>query len=358
MPEPAKPARRTPLETQRRLARVFAIFGFGLALGLAGLYLIAGDQVFRTETYRMQDPNTLVITLCVVAFIAEWFVMDPARIWLLCRNQKIPLPFRSAVLVHLTSMFAASVTPGNAAVGPAIAVALRRLGVPFGKGVGVAIQVLVLDMIFFGWSVPLSLGYLVYSDTLRLPPGSEFAAFVTAALAIVGAVSLTRYPRPVVRLVLALARWPSMARFASRLRKIARDYYRSATAFKGMAVSTWLALNLVVAAGWFSGFALFWLLLELYGVDAGLLGTLAILNSITLVAHIFPTPGGSGFMEAALGLSVGAGGSAVAAALLIWRLASYHAIFLLGPPAGWLLYLSKPLTGGRASKQGPKKDPR
>jgi glycosyltransferase 2 family protein len=323
------------------------IFGFGLVLGLAGLYLVAGDQIFRIETYRVREPNALIIMLCVIAFIAEWLVMDPARIWLLCRYQKIALPFRSAVLVHLTSMFVASVTPGNAAVGPATAVGLRRLGVPFGKGMGVAIQVLIFDMIFFGWAVPVSLGYLIYSDALRLPPGSEFAAFVTAAVAIVGAAFLTRYPRPVVRLILVLAGWPFMARFAPRLRRIARDYYRSARAFKGMALSTWLALNLVVAAGWFSGFALFWLLLELYGVDVGLLSTLATLSSITLVAHIFPTPGGSGFMEAALGLSVGAGGPSVAAALLIWRLASYHAIFLLGPPSGWLLYLSKPLTGGR-----------
>ena len=340
------------------MARALAIFGFGIVLGLAGLYLVAGAQIFRAETYRVREPNALVITLCVIAFILEWFVMDPARIWLLCRNQKLPLPFRSAVLVHLTSMFVASLTPGNAAVGPATAVALKRLGVPFGKGMGVALQVLIFDMIFFGWSVPLSLGYLIYSDALRLPPGSEFAAFVTAALAIVGAVFLTRYPRPVVQIILALARRRFMAGLASGLRRIAHDYYRSARAFKGMAVSTWLALNLVVAAGWFSGFALFWLLLELYGVHVGLLSTLAILNSITLVAHIFPTPGGSGFMEAALGLSVGAGGTNVVAALLIWRLASYHAIFLLGPPAGWFLYLSKPMTGGRALKQGPKGNPR
>jgi uncharacterized protein (TIRG00374 family) len=143
-----------------------------------------------------------------------------------------------------------------------------------------------------------------------------------------------------------------MARFASGLRKIARDYYRSARAFKSMALSTRLALNLVVAAGWLGSFLLFWLLLKLYGVDAGLLATLAILTSITLVAHIFPTPGGSGFMEAALGLSIGAGGGNVAAALLIWRLASYHAIFLLGPPAGWFLYLSKPVSGNRHQASG------
>ncbi len=341
MPSSAKPP-RGPGESRGGVARAILVFVVGLGLGFAGLYLVAGDEIFRVETYRVRDPSLLVAALCVLAFIAEWFFMDPARIWLLCRNQGIPLPFRTAVLVHLSSMFVASVTPGNVAVGPATALALRRLGVPFGQGVGVAIQVFIFDMIFFAWAVPLSLGYLIYSDTLRLPPGPEFAALAISVLAIAGAVFLSRYPRPVVRLILAAARWPFLSRFASRLRGTARDYYRSALDFKNMAVSTWLAINLVVAAGWFSGFVLFWLLLELYGVETGLLATLAILTSVTLVAHLFPTPGGSGFMEAALGLSVGAGGGA-AAALLIWRLASYHAIFVLGPPSAWLLYLSKPV---------------
>src|ERR687895_1296051 len=130
MPSSAKTAPRGPGESRGGVVRAVVVFVLGLALGFAGLYLVAGDQIFRIETYRVRDPSLLVATLCVIAFVAEWFVMDPARIWLLCRNQKIPLPFRSAVLVHLTSMFAASVTPGNAAVGPAIAVALMRRGVP------------------------------------------------------------------------------------------------------------------------------------------------------------------------------------------------------------------------------------
>jgi glycosyltransferase 2 family protein len=350
MPSSAKTPPRGPGESRGGVARAVAVFVVGLALGFAGLYLVAGDEIFRVETYRVRDPSLLVAALCVLAFFAEWFVMDPARIWLLCRNQEIPLPFRTAVLVHLSSMFVASVTPGNVAVGPATALALRRLGVPFGKGFGVAIQVFIFDMIFFAWAVPLSLGYLVYTDTLRLPPGPEFAALAIAVLAIVGAVFLSRYPRPVVRLILVAAKLPLLGRFESRIRGMARDYYRSALAFKNMAVSTWLAINVVVGAGWFSGFVLFWLLLELYGVETGLLATLAILTSVTLVAHLFPTPGGSGFMEAALGLSIGAGGGA-AAALLIWRLASYHAIFFLGPPAAWLLYLSKPVAddGGSGS---------
>lgn len=349
MPGPAEAATRASGRGGVRPGRAVLVFVVGVALGFAGLYLVAGDGVFRAETYRMRDPSVLLLALCVVAFVAEWFVMDCARVWLLCRNAGVPLPFRSAVLVHLSSMFVAGLTPANVGVGPATAVALRRLGVPFGTGVGVAVGVFVLDMIFFAWAVPLSLGYLVLSDTLRLPPSARIAASVAVCAAIVGAVLLTRYPRPVVRSVLAVAKWPLARRFAPLLRRTARDYYRSALAFKRMPLSAWAALNGVTATGWFSGFVLFWLLLKLYGVEAGLAATLAILTSVTLVSHLVPTPGASGFMEAALGFSVGAnpGSGGAAAALLIWRLASYHAIFFLGPPAAWLLYLSQPVAISR-----------
>jgi uncharacterized protein (TIRG00374 family) len=271
------------------------------------------------------------------------------RIGLLCRGQNIALPYHSAVLVHLVAMFVAALAPQNTGFAPATVAALTRLGVPIGRGIGVAVQVVILDLIFFAWVVPVSIGYLVYSDGLELPPGARVAAFATSCLAVVAAAALSRRPQLVVGLIFALTRLRFMARFASRLRRIARDYYRSARAFLKMPASYWLTLHLVTAAGWFGGFLLLWLLLKLYGVDAGLLGTLAILSSITLVSHIFPTPGGSGFIEAAVGLSVGAGGGGVAAALLIWRLASFYAVYLMGPPAGWLLYQSRADRGASAA---------
>jgi uncharacterized protein (TIRG00374 family) len=189
--------------------------------------------------------------------------------------------------------------------------------------------------------VPASVGYLVYSDTLELPPSTRVIALAAGCLAIAVAVVLSRRPQLVVSLIFAVSRWPLMARFTSALRKVARDYYRSARTFLKMPLSYWLALHLATAAGWFGGFVLLWLLLELYGVDARLLATLAILSSLTLISHFVPTPGAAGFMEAAVGLSIGAGGG-VAAALLVWRLASFYIIYLLGPPAGWLLYQSRP----------------
>jgi uncharacterized protein (TIRG00374 family) len=329
------------------LKRTVIALLLSLALGFAGLYLVVGETVFRLETYRAQNFSVPLAFLIVAAFLAKW--LSPAvRVGLLCRGQQISLPYRSAFLVHLVAMFVAALAPQNTGFGPATVAALSRFGVPVGRGIGVAVQIFVLDLIFFAWSVPASIGYLVYSDALELPAGARVVAVAASCLAIVAAVSLSRRPQLIVGLIFRVARWHFMGRFASWLRKVARDYYRSARAFLRMPASYWLTLHLTTAAGWLGGYLLLWLLLEVYGVDAGLLATLAILSSLTLVSHFVPTPGAAGFIEAAVGLSIGAGGGA-AAALLFWRLASFYVVYLLGPPAGWLLYQSRPAPATRAA---------
>lgn len=319
--------------------RTIVVALLSLALGVGGLYLVVGRAVFEPETYRAQNFSVPLLALAVTAFLAKW-LSPAARIGLLCRAQKVPLSFRSALLAHLGAMFVAAFTPNNTGVGPATVVALGRLGVPLGRGIGVAVQLFVLDLIFFAWTVPLGLAYLVHSDTISLPPGSRVAALATTALSTTGAFALITYPRPVARLLLASARWQLLSRFAPQLRRSARDYYRSAIAFRKATVSTWFALNAFTVSQWFGSFVLFWSLLGLYGVETDPLTILAILSSLTLVSHFVPTPGAAGFMEAAVGLSIG-GQPGGGAALLIWRLASFYVIFIVGPLAGWLLHLAR-----------------
>jgi uncharacterized protein (TIRG00374 family) len=324
------------------VGRGIAVFALSLALGFGGLYLVAGDQLLKPGLYHPRDFSALVAAAAGLAFLSEWFLTPAVRIGLLCRGQGMGISYRSAALVHVVAMFGAAVTPGNAGVGPLTALALRRLGVPLGRGVGIALQVFVLDMIFFAWAVPLGLVYLLSSGAIGLPPGLRVAAMGVSAAALVGAVALGRFPRPVVRLLLALARWQPSERLTPKLRKIARDYYRGIRAFLNMSTASSLALHAITALNWLSGFMVLWLFLELYGVEIGLLQTFALLTSVTLVSHLVPTPGSSGFMEAAVGLGLGANpGEGGAAAVVLWRLTSYYVIFLMGPAAGWLLYAAR-----------------
>ena len=91
-----------------------------------------------------------------------------------------------------------------------------------------------------------------------------------------------------------------------------------------------------------------------------LLVTLALLNVLTMVSNLVPTPGGAGFVEAAVGFSVGpdarSGSSSVAAALLVWRIVAFYVIFLFGPLAAWLLFL-RARTGDVIRRSGERKRP-
>ena len=317
-------------------------------LGFLGLYIVGGKALFNAETYRPQNLNILVIGVCVLALLAEW-LLSAERIRLLCLSQHVALPYRSALLVNILSVLGGVIIPGGAGQGPAVVAALGRLGLSVGQGLGVTMQIYVLDMIFFAWSTPLSFWYLIYSDTIALPTDVKVFTLVAISFVLVGAVLLGRYPQLIVNLLLAVAKWPLLKRFEVRLRKIAHDYYRSSRSYQGMPVSSWLKLHLATAANWLGGYVLLWGLLKLYGIDTSVLSTVALLDIITLASQFVPTPRGAGFVEATVGLSIGASqGGSIAAALLVWRLLTVYISFLLGPLAGGLLLLSP-----RAKRIGP-----
>ena len=326
-----------------------------LALGFGGLYLVAGGDLFEARTYRMVNPSLGLVAVCVLALVAQWAAPGFKLQWL-CRGQKVVLPYRSALVAHLVAVLGAALTPSNTGGAPATVVALGRLGVPAGNGIGVVVQVFVLDLVFFSWSAPLGLFYLISTDTISLPAQAKVFALAAVGLAVAVAVVLTRRPQLVSRMILAVAKWPIFRRFEDRLASVARDYTRSARAYAKLSGVDWMKLHAVTAVGWLAGYVVLWCLLGLYGSETGLFTVLALLGSLTLISHFVPTPGGSGFIEASVALAVGAGVGGVAAAVLLWRLLSFYLIFVLGPTAGWLLYTSKPLsrpTRAPASETAP-----
>ena len=341
------------------MKRAFLMLASSLTLGFVGLYLVAGNALFDAQTYKMTNPSVGLAAVCMLALVAQW-TAPGFKLWWLCRGQHVDLSYRSALVAHLVSVLGAALTPSNTGGAPATVVALGRLGVPTGKGIGVVVQVFVLDLVFFSWSAPLGLFYLILSDTISLPARAEFFALATVLLAIASAFILTRQPRLVARIILAVAKWPLMRRFEDRLAGVTRDYTQGARAYRRMSGSDWIKLHLVTAVGWLAGYVVLWGLLGLYGRDTGLFTVLALLGSLTLISQFVPTPGGSGFIEASVALAVGAGVGSVAAAVLLWRLSSFYLIFLLGPAAAWLLYTTRgpiPPASEKAPQPASKKRP-
>lgn len=325
------------------MKRVLLLILLSFALSFLGLYLVSRKALLEAALYRPERWNVWALPICILAFAGLWLV--PAlKLRVLAKAQNVSLSFISALAVHILGVFGAAITPSGSGGGPAIAAALQRLGVPWGMGIGMAVQIFILDLIVFAWAVPLSLIYLILSLRDDLPLSVQVLALVSAALAIGLAVALSRFPILVVRLILWLARWRLLQRGRRRLGALARDYYRSAKVFMAMPAPVWVKLQLLGAAGWLSSFVLFWGLLTLYSVGVHLPGVLSVLSIVTLTSFVVPTPGASGFTELAVGLSIGTQVPPVrfAAPLLLWRLASFYLAYLLGPVTGWLLLLRRP----------------
>lgn len=333
------------------MKRTLGALALSLLLGLVGLYIVAGPEIFRAETYHVPRFDWWLIGIVALTFCSQWLI-PTMRMQILCRDQGHRLPYVTAVLIHLVGIFSAAATPGGSGNAPALAAGLKRVNVPLGQGVALAVQIAVLDLLFFSWAVPVALAYLGVSGIIRLPLSLLVLVLASTLVALTGSIVIGRYPGLGVHFFLWLARMRALARFRRRLVQGARDYYRSARAFTRMSVGTWLYLQALGAVGWLSIFVMFWALLNLYE-SAEVAAIVATLTVATLVSFVVPTPGGSGMIEVAVGYGTSAQVSetALSAPLLLWRLLTFYVIFLLGPIASWLLF------GGMAVHASPVEQP-
>ncbi len=324
------------------MKRLLLMVLLSFTLGFLGLYLASREALLDPASYRPVDLSASPIALGLLSFGLMWLI-PYRRLQLLARQHGYRLSPYTAWLAHVAMVFGAALTPGGSGGAPTLVAALTRLGVPLGTGIGLAVQTFILDLVVFAWLIPLGLLYAIFSDTLVLPGKLELLSLIAALVALSGALMLGRYPRPVVRLMLSLARRRLVQRWAVRLRQAARSYYRSARAFAIMQLREWLWLQLVTSLGWLANFTLFWALLTVYGSQVRLLDIVVLLSVITLISFLVPTPGAAGYMEFVVGLTAGGHlAQPIAAPILIWRLGGFYLTFVLGPLAGWLLLLHKP----------------
>ena len=318
------------------MKRTVLAFALSIGMGLLGLYLVGG-RVFDPATYARARLDVPLLAGAAAAACTQWW-MPAWRLALLLRNQGIRLPRGTPLLLHLTYTLGSALTPSGSGGGPALATSLRYLGVPWGRGIAVAVQVFVLDITFLAWAAPVAILYLTLLRGVTLPPSLQVLAGSSVALAIVAALLLAVFPRVSVRLILWLGRRRPFRRWRCRSLGIARDYYRAAQLFGRLRPADWVALQIAQVGGWLSSFVVFWALLNLYH-PADLLGVAAGLSLASLLSLVMPTPGASGFMEAAVGLGAMSQIDAdlVTAPVLLWRLATFYVVFAAGPVASWCL---------------------
>ncbi len=324
-----------------------------LGLGLGGLYLATREELFSAALYAPTELTPALAALALACLLALWLA-PVAKLVLLARSQGQRLGWWHAFVAHVAQVFGTAMTPAGTGGAPFLVVALGEVGVPSGVGLALAVQLFVLDLAALGVLILLGLGYLLLASPVVLGPLLAVTAGVAGAAALAVSVLLARFPAPAVRWLHALTRWRILRRFRPHLRRMAVDYRASATAFRDLPLVDWAWLHLVNLTAWLSNFALFWVLLTMYGADTPLLQVLALLAMITLLSFFVPTPGASGVMELLLGLAAFDTGSrlrSVAAPVVLWRLTTFYAAFVLGPLCASLLLTRRRDRPGRPARE-------
>jgi uncharacterized protein (TIRG00374 family) len=316
--------------------RIGLVFVMSLGLGVVGLYL-AGGAVFEPATYAPSRGDPWALAAVALSVVGLWS-LQAWRLKLLVRYQGTNLGFASALMVHLSYTLGCALTPGGSGGGPVLATALHRLGVRWGRGIGVAVQVFILDIVFLAWASPVALLYLLWVRGLPVPFAAQVLVWTCVGLAGGTAILLAGFPGAAARLILWLARLRPLRRWRRRSRGLAHDYYRAGRIFRSLSPVKMAALQITHHGGWACSFLALWGWMNLYlATDLPLVA--AGLTTASLLSIAMPTPGASGLIEAVVGLGAMAevDDRTVAAPILLWRITTFYLIYVAGPWAGWWL---------------------
>jgi len=298
-----------------------------------------------------------VALLAVVA--VSWFARACKIHWLLHRLN-VHVRYRQVFLISLATDFAFISTPGGVGGYAASVFYLRRAGAGTSGAATVTAADQLLDWTFFAGALPLAGIALITSD---MPAALAWLAFSTSALMLaLGAAALFAHRRVGAWLFndnLLTRRWPRL----KRRQHLLREFFHSLKQHAGILFSGgpgfFAGMLTLSALQWFSRYGVLWVVLALLGHPVSFALTL-LLQSLVLHAAMWTgVPSGGGAAEIGLGAALAAWvpATAIATALLLWRLATMYLCLAAGAVAIALLVRTRAepgatLPGSGAVEQG------
>ncbi|MDZ7800592.1 MAG: lysylphosphatidylglycerol synthase transmembrane domain-containing protein [Trueperaceae bacterium] len=314
----------------RALVASFLIGGAALAGVVAWLGVEELQHLSRIE---------LPWLAAALGFLLASFLFAGMRLAMLVRRTGAPLRLRHAVRCHVLGLFASTVTPGGSGGMPALALSLTRQGVPSGTAWSSGVAAIAADTVFYGWSLPVALLVLDRSVTLPNPVVLRTAGLIVS----VGGLAVAYLLAFRLAWALPLSRWALRGRLARHREGVERFLTNLLEAHGLLHGAPWswhARFHLLVAASWGAFFAVLWASARGFGLPVDPWTVIAALVLVAGLGSVVPTPGGSGFFEFGASLALVAQGArgGVVGAVVVWRLISHYALFLIGPPLGGYLW--------------------
>ncbi|HEX4481798.1 MAG TPA: lysylphosphatidylglycerol synthase transmembrane domain-containing protein [Rudaea sp.] len=323
--------------------RVGVLIAVAMIVSLAVPLLIGGRQSLLD--IRDLPAQTYLMLFAVMAVC--WLVRA-IKLHLLLSRLGASVSFARSFAMSLAIDFAFVSTPGGLGGYAAGVYCARRAGISMSAATTVTFIDQLLDLIFFALALPLAALTLLWTN---VPRALSLSAFIASAVLIVFALVIMLMHRRFVRWLcgdnIFSRRWPSLrdkqTRLLAFLDNVGAD---SRYLFSGPPMVTATLIG-TTAIQWLARYGVLWAALALLGHTVPFALTLLSQSLILHAALWTGVPSGGGGAE--LGLSAAliamVPASAIATALILWRLMTFHLCLLSGALAIAWLSKSKPMTG-------------
>lgn len=319
------------------MVRLGSALAVSLLLGLVSLYLVAPD-VFDRELLRIVGRLDLLALAGIFVPVALWWLLSAWRLVFLTAGTQHPTSFWQGLQTHVLGTFSAVATPSGGGNSIGIVFLLNRFGLPANQAVAVAVMTVVGDLAFFSWAAPAAYFALRFA---RVQVPLEQLGLLVAVLSlfaiVVSYLLVFRLPLAIKLLQrLAAHRW--LRRFHARIDRFLEDLSLASRHYSRRPWHWHFRFHLLSGAARLPYFAVLNLVLVGLLVNAEHLVVYAVQIILHAFAFLVPTPGASGYQEAAItyALRSHVSGSGLTAAVIIWRCYQHYVYYLLGPLIGGL----------------------
>ncbi|MDR9438678.1 MAG: lysylphosphatidylglycerol synthase transmembrane domain-containing protein [Halomonas sp.] len=287
-------------------------------------------------------PLDVIALMLLMAFLC--WNLNAARLRLMLDGRAGQLGQRGALGIELASKFALCATPGGSGGPATLLVLLAQRGLPASRGTAIFLLDQGCDLLFFLCMLSGLVTYSLLGETQW--PHQALIQIALAALALV-AVGFTLAMGCLPRLLRYTpspgACWLSGYRRRWLVRRLLKCRHALQATLR-LPVATLLAMLMLTTAHWLLRYSLLYLAVLGAGGNADWLWTFLTQMMAMAASQFSFLPGGAGAAE------LGVGGlllplmerEQAAAAVLVWRLVSYHLYLAAGAPvflwlaAGWL----------------------
>lgn len=278
--------------------------------------------------------------LALFAVIAtSWFARS-IKLQLLLHRLDVWPGFGQTFLISLATDFGFISTPGGVGGYAASIYYLRRTGASVSGAASITAVDQALDLSFFALALPFAGLALIWSD---LPRTLAMLAFGTSAT-MIGLVLAALLARRKVAAWLfgnnfISRRWPGLQRRQQALRDFFASLHANARLLIAGGPLFLCEVFVLTAVQWFTRYGVLWVALVLLGHQVPFALTL-LLQSLVLHAAMWtgvPSGGGGAELGLSAALAAWVPATAIATALLLWRMATLYVCLIAGAIAIALL---------------------